>query len=367
MKHILFLGFILFSSIAIGQENHISGFVYDHESKEPLSYATFQLFEIENSRFIIGTITDSAGGFTINDIPLGNYYYIIKTLGYKSYQDTLSVEKKVKTYLIPEVFLIKDLFMLQQVEVKAEAKVTTRLDRTVVVMDSLDLSDAITSLDVMKKIPELKVNDIANAVSIKGKEASMVMINGVNRLNSIDIRSINPDDIAKIEIITDPASGMESNVDGIINIILKEKPSKGFNLSAGLDYLLPYRSIDPYVSFQFGWKKIRLNIDNFFSYKAMDITNDFYREDTLEQIYTMKSHAINPQEYFNITRIGLDYYINKNNFINFSSDNTFTYSKNIFNNISEFLTNNERINLTRTKNTNYTNVFLGNYTLFYKP
>lgn len=97
-------------------------------------------------------------------------------------------------------------------------------------MDSTILSKSIGTPDILSSFPEITVNPITLETKIKGKENSLILINGINTGRSIDIRSINPKDIERIEVITSPPSSVDIDYDGVINIILKQEPSKGFGV-----------------------------------------------------------------------------------------------------------------------------------------
>ena len=352
---------------SFAQKNTITGYVIDSISKTPLAYSTVRIIEKKNSKLLIGALTDTSGKFVLQNIPFSEYICVIDYLGYTQKKIPFVFDKDKKFIDFNHITLCPLSTNLQEVVIKGEAKTTTKIDRVIYKVDSADIVNAVTSLDVMKNVPDINVDLVNNSIGIKGKGASLILVNGVNREGQVDIRSINPEDIDKIEVISNPTSGVDSDIDGIINIILKEKPTKGFNTQIAIDYSPYKKSIEPYLMSQYGWKKVRFNIDYFFAFKGMDMEGSTYRENlTNNNIYQSSYKCKNPLDYTHIFKTGLDYYVSKSSFINFSSENIISNANKKFINTSVNTINDSLLNSTFIDELEKQNYFLGNYTLFYK-
>ena len=368
MKISLFIFLLLsFVKVCSAQKFVIKGSVTDSITNSPLAYSTVRLIEKNSTKLFIGTLTDTVGDFIIQNIPNAEYLCIINYIGYHQKTIPISNENKLKFIDLSKIQLSPQNIALQEIIVNGELKTVAKIDRVIYKVDSSDIANAVTSLDVMKKVPDLKVDPLSNSVSIKGNGSTLVLVNGVNREGYINVRSINPQDIAKIEVITNPSSGENSDIDGIINIILKEKPTKGFNTQVGVDYSPYKKSLEPFSTLQYGWEKVRLNFDYFFGYKGMDFEGTTFRKNLLNNnVYSSVYTCNNPEDYSHIFRTGIDYYLNKTNFINLSSDNRLSNSNKLIEYDSKNTLGDSVLNKTLTKDSERSNYYLGNYTLFYR-
>ena len=226
-KHIALALFLFFAgATTFAQNNSCSGQVADSISGEPLAYVTVQLLKMSDSTLYAGAITDGQGSFSIQNLMRGDYLCRFTYVGYQKKDVMVNIQEKRATNL-GKIELLPAQIMLPELSVNAQAPVTVKIDRTVYQIDSALLSKVTTSAELLSKMPELHVNKVSETVSIKGKENTTVMLNGVLAPTEVKLHSINPQDIDKIEIITVPASEYGTDVDGVVNIILKEDINAG--------------------------------------------------------------------------------------------------------------------------------------------
>ena len=217
LRVILFI-LIQYPFLSYSQKFNITGKVTDEITGSPLIMCAVRLIS-DNNSLLGGTISDSLGNFQLSASSKGEYVCVLNYIGYSEKKINVSVKSK-KTDL-GAIQIQPKSKQLNEIQVNASQKNKSLVDRFVFTVDSADLAKAVTSLDVMRKIPDLDVSDINKSISIKGKGSSLILINGVNRGGAINLLSINPADIEKVELIYNPSSEYESEVDGVINIILK--------------------------------------------------------------------------------------------------------------------------------------------------
>jgi len=113
MKRYSLIIIILFSSVFYNsnlqsQNNNnsnpgiISGRVIEAETGKPLSYANVMVYSIKNDKLVSGAISDREGAFIVKNLPFGDYYILIKFIGYE--------KKKVNhiNYLVEKWFIMKN-------------------------------------------------------------------------------------------------------------------------------------------------------------------------------------------------------------------------------------------------------------------
>ena len=94
--------FFLFAYHSIAQNTMVtlSGLVKEKASKTGLAFLNIALKKSSDSSFIVGTITNDEGRFTLTDVKPGNYYLELSYTGY---------ELKRQTVLIGELSAFLDL------------------------------------------------------------------------------------------------------------------------------------------------------------------------------------------------------------------------------------------------------------------
>jgi hypothetical protein len=358
--------------MVFAQNYSCSGLIIDSVSREPLSYVTVQLLKFPDSILYAGAITDGQGKFSIQNLVRGNYLCRISYVGYQKKDINVTFQEK-RAVNLEKIELIQAQILLPEISINAQGPVNVKIDRTVYQMDSSLLSKVTTSAELLSKMPELQVNKTMETVTIKGKENSTVMINGVLLPNgAANIRSINPLDIEQVEIITAPASEYVADIDGIINIILKEKINDGVSGRVfGYWCAPPWNRTEVGMNFQYGTDKIRYTVSYWYSFDNWKSQSDTtYRESTDKgenfTIYQSREAPDKRKMHNHFIENNLEFYINKNNYLNlFTRNNVMTYSS-----INRFYATQKYFNhLSDTifsLSINEENYNTGNYTLFYR-
>jgi hypothetical protein len=341
----------------------IKGFVFDSLSNKSLSYANVIIKSTKNDSVLFGTITDTTGLFVFKNINIKdnfsiNTYY----LGYKNKEKEFSIEniRKNNEY---NIIMQPDYKQLNSVEIVGNRKVI-EIDKTSIPIDSSLLANTTNTFDLMQKIPELKTNPITNSVSIKGKENTFIMVNGVQTSKSIDIKTINPDDIERIEVIDIPSGEFENSIDGVINIIIKKNANKGMSFYSENEYA-HQKNFSTYNNFQYRFKNSSLGIDYNYSNKQYLFSDNINRTIiNLNSEYSKTNECISNKDINNDINIHYDYNISDNSYFSFYSANSLykadksfygIINNNINNQINYYLSssNNNKVNLISSNNTLY--------------
>jgi ferric enterobactin receptor len=366
--NLIFILVLISSQLSsFAQKNSITGTIIDSVSQMPLAYSTIKIINKQSLKLITGSITDSLGIFHFQNIPYNEYLCIVDYIGYSQKKISFLVEKSKNNVDLSVITLCPRITNLQEFEITGKGSIRTKADRVIYAIDSSMTANALTTLDIMKKIPDIQMDIINNSIGIKGNGNTLILINGVNRNGQVDIRSIKPEDIERVEIISNPSTGADSEIDGVINIILKANPTTGFNLMTELSYTPIIKSVEPLFMYQFGWKKIRLNINYFPSFKGFDFEKKTYRKNLINKdVSEFKTMSKNPYELTNIIRTGTDFYMTKSSFLNLSSETFISNSKNTLNTTFKNSNDEQFINSSSSINKSKSNYFLGNYTLFFR-
>lgn len=210
----------------------ISGAVFDEETKQPLEYATVSFFNREENKIQTGGITDINGNFNV-EVKAGVYDITIEYISYK--KQTLKNKTVNKDENIGDFYLEINLESLKAVEVIAErTTVEIKLDKKIYNIGK-DLTTAGgTVSDALNNVPSVAV-DIDGAISLRGNENVKILINGkpsaIAGFGDSNLLSQLPAEaIERVEVITSPSARYDAEgTAGILNIILRQKETLGFN------------------------------------------------------------------------------------------------------------------------------------------
>lgn len=231
---------LLFNAINIsvaqnkGNSGKIKGTVLDKNTGTPMESATVQLFD-KDSVLAGGALTNAEGKFVIEDIKAGFYSLKISYIGYgTAYAKNVEVSSTKKELSIGTVKLELNTEMTQEIEVVDEAPMMTMEAGKKVFDVKKDLTAQTgNALDMLKNIPSVDVDNDGN-VSLRGAGNVKILINGKPSAMLINgtqfLQSIPANLIEKVEVINNPSSKYEAEgVSGIINLIMRENSSIGYN------------------------------------------------------------------------------------------------------------------------------------------
>lgn len=219
----------------------IEGYVYDASSSVPMEFANIVLFRLPDSTQVTGTVTNSEGHFTLENIRGGNYYLRVSFIGFEnSFINQVQVRgsSKIdlgKIYLKPKSIGMKDVVVSGE-----RAQISYQIDKKVINVSQNFSSISGTAVDVLENIPSITV-DVDGNVSLRGSGNFTVLIDGRPSILQANeaLQQIPASAIENIEIITNPSAKYDpEGTAGIINIIMKKNKNIGVsgmvNLNGGL-------------------------------------------------------------------------------------------------------------------------------------
>lgn len=297
--YILLLYIIVGSATGWAQTVVFRGSVINELSKEPLDYATVQIFRSE--RPVYGGITDANGAFELSHIAVGRYRIVVSNLGFDNIECEMSLngDTTVVYTLNPSVMSLNEV-----VVTASESKSSTSasiVDRTA--MQHLQPS---SFTDLMELVPGGKAADpmMGQANLIRIREAAVTedisslgvgfyvdgvsentdanlqyMPSSVSDVNStstiskgVDMRTISTDNIEKVEIIRGIPSVAYGNVSNGAVIIQRKASESPFSARFKADKTSKLLSIGKGISIGGNGQRV-LNADLSYLDSKIDIRN----------------------------------------------------------------------------------------------
>jgi len=230
--YLLFL-FFLFSMFTLSAQKLIKGSVVD-ENKKPIDYFNVELLNVADSSLIAGG-SFVEGRFEMKNISEGDYLLRISSMGYEGKYVRLTSEM---TEISP-ICLYAQAYNLDGVTVNATPpRIVMKEDKWVVNVENTYISDAGNLSNALQRVPFVMVNKMSGEVSVAGRGATLVLIDGRRLRDNQELQLLNSNQIKRIEIIENPSAKYEAEGHAVINIITKKELRKGLSGNLYTVYLL---------------------------------------------------------------------------------------------------------------------------------
>ncbi|HSU29467.1 MAG TPA: outer membrane beta-barrel protein, partial [Chitinophagaceae bacterium] len=272
----LFTSILLCSSSLWSQQKNgkISGSVQDNTGK-PLQSITVSLVKAKDSSVIKFAVTGKDGKYDFDHIAEGNYRISLSSIGYeKKFSESFGITSASNPIQLDPLQMAEAARGMTGVTVVAKKPfIETRIDKTIVNVESSPTSAGATAMEVLEKSPGVTVDNDGN-ISLRGKSGVNVMVDGKpTHLSSTDLatmlKNMPASALDQIEIMTNPSARYDaSGNSGVINIKTKKGKAAGFNGSvmAGVTTSIFHPDGDKtYVisksqnSINFNWRKNKIN------------------------------------------------------------------------------------------------------------
>lgn len=300
---------------------NVSGMVTD-QSYQTLEYATVILVANHDSAITHGAVTGADGTYLLKNVPVGKYRMKVSSIGYLTETKEILLEDGKRNTSLGFIQLKESTYEMSGVEVSGTRKgLNERVDKIVYYPDSIALRNAKTGVDILNKIPEVRIDKRDESISVLGNKNVLVLINGID--NQRNIVSIHPEDIERVEVITHPSVKYQSDITSVINIITKGYRQKGFSLSSNLYYCVDKKNHSGNLQLDYStgkWHFFAGWSGNFSLTKSIDSTYrvDDY-DDNIEQYgsFPISENKVDFSQ--NRFQYGFDYEANPKNIFSFSS------------------------------------------------
>jgi outer membrane receptor protein involved in Fe transport len=271
MKKILLIAFLISSVCLFAQqrqgqysgggqamptEGKIKGLVVTGTDNKPLEYASVGIYRASDSTLVTGSLTDSKGMFTVENLPFGKFYVEVNYVGFKkSRVNNILLTPKSKDANIGNISVIESTTKISEVEVVGtRTQVEYKLDKKIVNVSSNLTASGGTAVDALQNVPSVQT-DVDGNVTLRGSGNFQVLIDGKPSVlqGTEALQQIPAGTIENIEIITNPSAKYDADgVAGIINVVMKKQKFAGVSgivngsvasvPQYSTDFLLSYRT-----------------------------------------------------------------------------------------------------------------------------
>jgi hypothetical protein len=275
-----------FTSITlIAQNITISGYILDEKDQSFLPFANVELYQ--DSVFIRGTSTDTAGKFVLENIKSGNYMLTVSYLGYKT--ERIRIDELGKSIDIGNIAMNNDSKELNEVIVYANP-IINKIDRQIILPTNFQIKASNNVFDLLSnmRISRLYVDPIFKTITVSGGGNVQTRINGI-KASKEEVAALRAKDIQHIEYLDNPdAQYRNENIEAVVNIIVKRKESGGIVAFDGLNAPFVWFG-ENNISAKYNYKQSEWSLIYELGYRKAkerwrDLTEFFYYTDNEELI-----------------------------------------------------------------------------------
>lgn len=308
-------------SCHVFSQNTISGKVTDNKNNS-IEYFNVQLLSTKDSTEIMSTAFID-GKYNLDHLKDGRYTLKFSSFGYETTtRNVILSNDQSKPLNITLPLHINDL---KETTVMAKRpKVINKNDRYVVDIENTSISDAGDAIAVLRRTPFIMVDNKTENITVAGRDATIIMINGRQITSKQELKSISSQNIKSIDVIENPSAKYNADGHSVINIITKNNRARGLNADIFSKYTRGRHNSGQIQSdLSYGTKKLiyigqigyASNLE-----EGFNSTIERYENEN----YSFKANSYNLQNEFKTKMLtyaaGLDYQPNKQHYFSIKLD-----------------------------------------------
>jgi hypothetical protein len=341
-KQLIFiLLFILCFANVFAQKITLSGKINDAKTKQSLPYIYVQVKAFADDKFVTGTVTNSEGLFSIDNLNPGTYNITITALGFNPLKQKVFIGSASNFIELGTIELSENTQQLNEVVVVAKQDdVASKMDKKSYNFDDNISQKGGSVLQAMQNLPGVTVQE--GKVNLRGSDKIVVLIDGKQSAltgfgSQTGLDNLPASAIERIEIINNPSAKYDANGNaGIINIVYKKEKQEGFNgkfgLTSGLGALWEKKGnyptirpqyqatpkVNPSLALNYKKNKVNLFFNGDYLYTETLNKNEFVNRSYANGNQVFQQLKRNRNTTFITTKAGLDYEIDSKNLLTIS-------------------------------------------------
>lgn len=213
---------IFFSLSSWGQS--IRGLLLTEEAA-PIDFSIVSLYQTNgtSSTLIQQLIPSEEGIFSFEQLKEGSYTVMVEGgLGFEVYQsDTLIINTSTTALDLGEITIKYEAIVVEGEKVKPLLE--RDIDKTTINIAGTSLSTLPSISNILQLAPEVTV--VNKKINISGKSNILLLVNG--KRTTLKLENIPPNTIEAVEVVSNPSSQYDANVEAVLNVILKKGSWEG--------------------------------------------------------------------------------------------------------------------------------------------
>lgn len=308
MKRVFIVLFTLLGSIHMVVAQTLSGTVTD-ATGQPMPFVNVVELSQTDSAFVCGTVTKENGTFALENVKHGNILQI-SNIGYETQyvgyngQATIAIQLKESAAMLGEVV------------------VKSSLPKTILRGEGMQTTVAGTLLEktsdmnhLLSRIPSVSAED--GDIEVFGRGTPVIYIDGRKMQDEMDLQRLQPSDIQKVEVITNPGARYAASVKCVIRITTKKKQGDGLSVDTKTTFRVNEETrLSSYETLGLNYRKGGLDLNGYLYGAYTHAQDDKLQQQFTYQSDTWQQNTAITQEYTNINpygRLGASYLLDADN------------------------------------------------------
>ncbi len=308
-----------------------------NDQQGAIENATVEIIRAKDSSLVKAAISDKNGLAELENIRFGDYLLKVTMINYGvQYSSHFSLTADQAAITVPGIILVQKSGQLGAVTVTSKKPFIQKLsDRIVVNVENSIVSAGSSAMDVLERSPGVNI-DNNDVISLRGRSGVIIMIDGKpTAMGGADLanylRGLPSAAIERIDIITNPSAKYDAaGNSGIIDIKMKKDQRLGTNgtFTAGYGQGV-YPKANAGTTFNYRNKKVNMFGNYNYAYRIglnhLFLDRNFYTDNGVYNGGDLKDNYNKPKFGSHTTRIGADYFPNKQTIIGFVVNANFNH------------------------------------------
>ena len=152
--------------------------VIDGSTTEYMPQVTVQMFQLSDSTFIYGTVTDNEGWFTIKKVPEGEYLLRYSFMGYSTVDFDFKVLKEDRDRQLGVFKMYESSIMLTEAVIEEALPPTQVVDDTLMFnVSAFRVPEGSVLEELIKRLPGVEVDENGN-ITVNGRTVTRILVDG---------------------------------------------------------------------------------------------------------------------------------------------------------------------------------------------
>lgn len=156
----------------------VNAHIIDGSTTENMPQVTVQLFELPDTTFLYGTVTDNEGWFNIKKVPVGEFLLRYSFMGYSTQEFSFKTVKEDRERALGVFRLYEKSIMLTEAVIEDALPPTQVVDDTLMFnVSAFRVPEGSVLEELIKRLPGVEVDE-NGGITVNGRRVSRILVDG---------------------------------------------------------------------------------------------------------------------------------------------------------------------------------------------
>ncbi len=156
----------------------VNGHLIDGSTQDNMPQVTVQLYELPDTTFVYGTISDNEGWFNIKKVPVGEYMLRYSFMGYTPLDFSFKIIKDDRERALGVFRMYETSIMLAEAVIEEAMPPTQVVDDTLMFnVNAFRVPEGSVLEELLKRLPGVEVDE-NGGITVNGRTVSRILVDG---------------------------------------------------------------------------------------------------------------------------------------------------------------------------------------------